>query len=190
MHFSGIGTLIDVGGGTGNLLTTVLQRHPAVRGLLYDLPHVAAEARQAIAAKELADRCEVKEAFFEAVLSGGDAYMLSHIIHDWDEQECLTILRNCRRAMSRDARLLLVEMVVPPGNDFHPSKFLDLVMLTVPGGQERTAQGKSAPCETGFTLTNVSAHRIAGQRCRRPAGVVAGRSSETLRDYVVIRIGR
>ena len=101
--------------------------------------------------------------------------MLSHIIHDWDEQECLTILRNCRRAMSRDARLLLVDAVVPPGNDFHPSKFLDLVMLTVPGGQERTAQETALHAKAGFTLTNVvrpphrrSALSKAGWRRSRP----------------------
>jgi hypothetical protein len=155
--FSGIGTLIDVGGGIGNLLTTILQAHPSVRGVLYDLPHVASEARQAIAAKGLMDRCDVKEgSFFESVPGGGDAYILSHIIHDWDEDRCLTILNNCRRAIPAHGRLLLVEMVVPPGNDFHPSKFLDLVMLTVPGGKERTAQEYAELfAKAGFDLTNV-----------------------------------
>ena len=155
--FSDIGTLIDVGGGTGNLLTTILQAHPSMRGVLYDLPHVAKEAREAIAAKGLTARCDVKEgSFFESVPKGGDAYTLSHIIHDWDEERCITILNNCRRAMTRDARLLLVEMVIPPGNDFHPSKFLDLIMLTLPGGKERTVtEYKELFAKAGFELTNV-----------------------------------
>jgi hypothetical protein len=91
--FSGVGTLVDVGGGTGNLLTTILLANPGLRGVLYDLPHVAAEARQQVEMKGLADRCEVTEgSFFDAVPSGGDVYMLSHIIHDWDEERCLRIL--------------------------------------------------------------------------------------------------
>lgn len=155
--FSDIGTLVDIGGGTGNLLTTILQAHPSVRGILFDMPHVAAEARQAIAAKGLSDRCEVHEgSFFDAVTPGGDAYLLSHIIHDWDEEKCLTILKNCRRAMKDDSRLLLVEMVIPPGNDFHPGKFLDLTMLVITGGQERTADEYAALYkQAGFELTRV-----------------------------------
>ena len=155
--FSTIGTLVDVGGGTGNLLTTILQAHPSLRGVLFDMPHVAKEARQAIRAKGLADRCEVKEgSFFDAVPPGGDAYVMSHIIHDWDEEKCVTILENCRRAMTPAARLLLVEMVVPPGNDFHPSKLLDLTMLVGPGGKERTVPEYQALfAKAGFALTRV-----------------------------------
>jgi O-methyltransferase domain/Dimerisation domain len=88
--FSGIRTLVDIGGGTGNLITTILRAHPHLTGVLFDRPHVAAEARSRIADLGLSDRCTVAEgSFFEAVPDGGDAYMLSHIIHDWDEAKCL-----------------------------------------------------------------------------------------------------
>ena len=155
--FSGIGKLIDVGSGTGNLLTTILLANPGLRGVLYDLPHVASEARRLIGLKGLSDRCEVIEgSFFESVPRGGDAYILSHIIHDWDEAKCLIILENCRKAIQGRGRLLLVEMVIPPGNDFHPGKFLDLVMLAMTGGMERSAGEYAALfARAGFKLTRV-----------------------------------
>jgi hypothetical protein len=155
--FSGIGTLVDVGGGTGNLLATILLANPELRGVLYDRPYVAAEARLEVERRGLSDRCEVVEGnFFESVPAGGDAYMLSHIIHDWDEQQCLTILENCRRVVPAGGRLLLVEQVVPPGNDLHPSKFLDLVMLTITGGRERTEEEYAALfAKAGFELSRV-----------------------------------
>jgi hypothetical protein len=154
---SGIRKLVDVGGGTGNLLTTVLLANPALTGVLYDLPHVAAEARREVEGKGLSQRCEVIEgSFFESVPAGADAYLLSHVIHDWDEGRCLTILGNCRRALQGQGRLLLVEMVIPPGNDFHPGKLLDLVMLAVTGGMERTAEEYAALlAKAGFRLTRV-----------------------------------
>jgi hypothetical protein len=155
--FSGIRKLVDVGGGTGNLLTTILLANPELRGMLYDQPHVAAEARRQIEIKGLSERCEVAEGnFFESVPSGGDAYMLSHIIHDWDEPRCLQILKNCRDAMGGQGRLLLVEMVIPSGNDFHPSKFFDLIMLAFAGGKERTEEEYTTLfAEAGFNLTRV-----------------------------------
>ena len=157
--FSGIRTLVDVGGGTGNLLTTILLAHPGVAGVLYDLPHVAAQARARIADQGLADRCAVAEgSFFEGVPEGGDAYVMSHIIHDWDEARCLTILGHCRRAMGPSGRLLLVEMVVPAGNTFHQSKLSDLIMLTfTPGGRERTEQEYATLfAKAGLKLTRVT----------------------------------
>jgi hypothetical protein len=156
--FSRIGTLVDVGGGTGNLLTTILQANPGIRGVLHDLPHVAAQARDLIASRGLPDRCTVSEgSFFDALPEGGDAYMLSHIIHDWDEASCINILTNCRRAMTSSGRLLVVEMVIPPSNDFHPSKISDMIMLAfTPGGCERTAEEYAALfSKAGFSLTRV-----------------------------------
>lgn len=155
--FSGIRKIVDVGGGTGNLLTTILLANPELRGVLYDLPHVASEARRQIEIKGLSDRCEVIEgSFFESAPGGGDAYILSHIIHDWDEAKCLTILENCRKAMGGRGRLLLVEMVIPEGNDFHPGKLLDLMMLAITGGRERS-EGEYAAllAKAGFNLTRV-----------------------------------
>ena len=155
--FSGIRKLVDVGGGTGNLLTTILLANPELKGMLYDQPHVTAEARRRIEMKGLSERCEVTEgSFFESVPSGGDAYMLSHIIHDWDEPRCLQILRNCRDAMGGQGRLLLVEMVIPPGNDFHSGKYFDLIMLAFAGGEERTEKEYATLfAKAGFNLTRV-----------------------------------
>jgi hypothetical protein len=156
--FSGLGTIVDVGGGTGNLLTTILLANPNLRGQLHDMPHVAAEARTLIASRGLSDRCAVSEgSFFDDVPAGGDAYLLSHIIHDWDEASCLKIFTACRRVMKPGARLLVVEMVIPAGNEFHPSKLSDMIMLAfTPGGCERTAQEYAALfAKAGFALTRV-----------------------------------
>jgi predicted O-methyltransferase YrrM len=155
--FAGVGTLVDVGGGIGTLLATVLQANPGMRGVLLEMPHVAAEARPRLAAAGLAERCTVVEGdFFEAVPAGGDAYVLSHVIHDWDEARCQAILANCRRAMGGRGRLLLVEAVLPSGDAPHPGKMLDLVMLTLTGGRERSeAEYAALLAAAGFTLTRV-----------------------------------
>ncbi len=139
--FSTMKTIVDVGGATGNLLTRVLSRAPAARGILYDLPHVLRDAPAFIQSRGLTDRVTIEAgSFFECVPAGGDAYLLSHIIHDWSEPQCLKILGNVRRAMNPNSRLLLIEMVLPPGNTPHPGKVLDMMMLVGPGGQERTEQ--------------------------------------------------
>ncbi len=153
--FTGIGTLCDVGGGTGNLIGTILKATPGLKGILYDLPHVSAPARERLRSMGVADRCEVVAgSFFESV-PRADAYILSHIIHDWDEGECLKILGNCGRA-NPGARVLIVEMVIPPGDGPHPGKILDLMMLNAPGGMERT-EGEYAELLTraGYTMTRV-----------------------------------
>ena len=112
--FSGLKTIVDVGGATGNLLTTILASYPGSRGILFDLPHVVRDAPPLIQARGLTDRVTIEAGnFFESVPSGGDAYLLSHIIHDWSEEQCLAILGNCRRAMNPGGRLLIIEMVLP-----------------------------------------------------------------------------
>jgi len=137
--FSRFGTVVDVGGASGNLISAILARHSAPRGVLFDLPHVVRDAPALLRAKGLAGRVSIEAgSFFETVPEGGDAYVLSHIIHDWSEAQCLTILGHCREAMRPGSRLLLVEMVLPDGDGFHPGKLLDMTMLVVPGGQERT----------------------------------------------------
>jgi hypothetical protein len=105
----------------------------------------------------LSDRISIESgSFFEKAPSGGDAYILSHIIHDWDEQECLTILGHVKKAMKPGAKVLIVEMVLPPGTEFHPGKMLDLVMLTLPGGEERTQPEYAALLsKAGLELTRV-----------------------------------
>jgi hypothetical protein len=143
--FTGVGTIVDVGGATGNLLTTVLAAHPGTRGVLFDLPHVVRDAPALIAARGLGDRVAIESGdFFAGVPAGGDVYLLSHVIHDWSEERCLAILGHCRRAMHPEGRLLLVEMVIPPGDGPHPGKLLDLMMLVGPGGRERTEEEYAA----------------------------------------------
>jgi hypothetical protein len=155
--FSGVGTLADIGGGNGEVLSSVLKKHPDVRGVLFDLPAVAERARANVEAVGLAGRCAVLSGnFFEFVPAGADAYLLRHVIHDWDYDRAGTILRNCRQAMGRQGRLLVVEGVVPPGNEPSVSKFFDLAMLVVPGGMERTEEEyRRLFEEAGFRLKRV-----------------------------------
>lgn len=155
--FSGFSTVVDVGGGTGNLLTTILGKYPQPRGVLYDMAHVAAEATALIKSRGLSDRAKVESGdFFQNVPKGGDVYIMSHVIHDWSEEQCRAILGNCRRAMEDGSRLLLVEMVLPPGDTPHPGKLLDMMMLVGPGGQERTADEYGALLgSAGFRLERV-----------------------------------
>jgi len=155
--FSRFKNLVDVGGGTGNLLATILSRHGATRGVLFDRPHVVLEAPSLLKARGVEDRVMIEAGdFFEAVPAGGDAYVLSHVIHDWNEERCLTILGHCRKAITPDGRLLIVEMVLPAGDTPHPGKVLDMVMLVFPGGQERTeAEYASLLGKAGFRLSRV-----------------------------------
>ena len=155
--FSGFRTIVDVGGATGNMLAAILSAAAGPRGVLFDLPHVVADAPALLAANRVADRVTVeKGSFFDAVPAGGDCYVLSHVIHDWSEDACLTILGNCRTAITPDGRLLIVEMVLPAGDTPHPGKVLDMVMLVFPGGQERTeAEYASLLARAGFRLNRV-----------------------------------
>lgn len=139
--FSGLAKIVDVGGGNGSLVSAILLAHPAMTGILFDQPHVIEGARRSIEDARLAVRCDIVGGdFFSSVPAGGDVYVLRRIIHDWDDDSALKILRNCRAAMKDTARLLLVETVIPPGDEPHPGKVGDFVMLTALGGQERTAE--------------------------------------------------
>ena len=155
--FSSLKTVVDIGGASGNMLAAILTRHPSVRGVLYDLPHVVRDAPALLKARGIDDRVTIESgSFFERVPSGGDAYIMSHIIHDWSEEQCLTILGNCRKAMRPDSRLLIVETVIPEDNSPHQGKLQDLVMLVIPGGQERTkAEYDSLLAKGGFKLRRV-----------------------------------
>jgi len=155
--FSTFATVADVGGSSGNLLGTILSQHAGPRGILYDLPHVVAEAPAVLQRHGVADRVRVEGgSFFDGVPAGADAIVMSHIIHDWNAEQCQTILGHCRRAMPADGKLLLVEMVLPEGDVPHPGKLLDMLMLTVPGGEERTPSQYSALLgRAGFSMTRV-----------------------------------
>jgi hypothetical protein len=124
---------------------------------LFDLAHVAREAPALIQSRGLAERVTIETgSFFEGVPSGGDAYLLSHIIHDWSEEQCLAILGNCRRAMNPGGRVLIIETVLPDADTAHPGKIFDILMLVAPGGQERTEQEYSTLLgKAGLRLTRV-----------------------------------
>jgi len=139
--FSNFGTVVDVGGGHGGLITSILKRNPKVKGVLFDAPQVIEGARPKLEAAGLAQRCEtVAGDFFKSVPAGGDAYVMKWIIHDWDDEKSITILRNCRSRMRANGRLILVDCVVPESDEPHFSKFIDLNMLVMTGGKERTAK--------------------------------------------------
>jgi O-methyltransferase len=152
--FGAFETLVDVGGGNGALLAALLGEYPAMRGILFDQPHVVANAGQTLAAAGVADRCAVVPgSFFEEVPAGGDAYALKSILHDWEDPEAAAILRVCRSAMTEAAVLLLVERVVGAPNEDPRTAFSDLNMLVAPGGRERTSEEWQALLEpAGFRL--------------------------------------
>jgi hypothetical protein len=155
--FTGIGTLADIGGGNGSVLTAILRRYPAMHSILFDLPGVSQRAKANLEAAGLEGRCLVLAgSFFECVPLGADAYLMRHIIHDWDDDKSITILRNCRRAMGQGGKLLIVEGVVPAGNEPSVSKFFDLAMMVLPGGMERTEDEYRQLFEAaGFQLTRI-----------------------------------
>ena len=155
--FSGFKNVVDVGGATGNLLAAILSSHAGPRGVLFDMPHVVGDAPALLKARRVEDRVTIEAGdFFETVPAGGDCYLLSHIIHDWNEGRCLTILGHCRKAIKAGGRLLLIEMVLPAGDTPHPGKVLDMVMLVFPGGQERTeAEYGDLLGKAGFQLNRV-----------------------------------
>jgi SAM-dependent methyltransferase len=148
--FASVKTLADLGGGTGTLLAAVLEVNPHLHGAVVELPATVPEARHLIKTRGLSHRCEVIAGdFFKTVPPGYDAYVLAHVLHDWTDDQALPILRNCRRASPPHGRLLIVESVLPPGNAPHPGKLMDLLMLTVTGGAERTAEEFSTLLHAG-----------------------------------------
>lgn len=154
--FAGIRSIVDVGGGRGSLLRTVLAAHPEMTGLLFDQPSVVDTARDLIAAAGLADRCTVEGGdFFREIPAGRDAYLLKSVIHDWPDEQAAAILHRCRAAIPDDGRLVLVERVPPPGDTPHPTKPLNLVMLILVAGRERTEDEYAALlAATGFRITD------------------------------------
>jgi hypothetical protein len=157
--FAAFRTIVDVGGGNGTLLAGILRATAGPRGIVFDLPHVAARAQTQLAALGLTDRCTtVGGDFFEDVPGGGDAYLLKHVIHDWNDERALEILKTCRRAMTPEAKLLVLEGVYPPRIDASPASrgaaANDVNMLVCTGGRQRSEPEFRALYEAaGFTLT-------------------------------------
>ncbi|GAB1646474.1 methyltransferase [Krasilnikovia sp. MM14-A1259] len=149
--------IVDVGGGDGSLLAVLLDAYPDAHGLVFDLPEVADIARKRLAAEGLSTRCTaVGGDFLAGVPSGGDVYLMKGILHNWADDDARTLLRNCRSAMRPGDRLLMIEAVVPDGDAFHPSRLLDLAMLIVYGGRERTlTEHRRLLAEAGLRFTRV-----------------------------------
>jgi SAM-dependent methyltransferase len=158
--FKGVKTVMDVAGGHGLLLATILRRHKSMRGVLFDLPHVVAGAPATFARAGLTSRVEIESGdFFKELPSGADAIVMKHIIHDWDDESATRILQTCHRALGPRGKVLIVDPVVPPGNVPHYGKLLDLEMLVLtPLGRERTrAEFTTLLRGAGFRLSRVVA---------------------------------
>lgn len=138
--FSRFKQLMDIGGGQGGMLAEILARYPTVRGTLFDLPHVIQDPA-GLQKNPLAGRWRTVEGdFFHSVPTGGDAYLLKRILHDWSDEQCVRILRSCAKVMSPTTMLLVIEAVVPPGNQPHPAKVMDMLMMVFGEGRERSEQ--------------------------------------------------
>jgi hypothetical protein len=155
--FSGVSTVVDVGGGHGALLAALLHEHQHLSGIVFDLAPVVADAQRQLADAGLAARATcVAGDFFDALPSGGDVYLLKSVLHNWDDAAALRILCTCRHAMAQQARLLVVERVIPSGNTPAEAKLFDINMLVVAGGQERTGREYDALFQAaGFNLTRI-----------------------------------
>lgn len=147
--------VVDVGGGRGGLLRTILSRHPEVTGVLFDLPSVVAD--HVLDEPGLAGRWRVEGGdFFSSVPEGGDVYVLKHVLASWPDADCRELLTTCREAMPSDARLLVVNGVIPPGNDPHPGKTIDILIMPLLQGRERTLpEYTQLLTEAGFTVGRV-----------------------------------
>jgi O-methyltransferase domain/Dimerisation domain len=154
--FDQIHSLVDVGGGHGLLLATIMAQNPHLKGTLYDEQHVVEGAKSG-PLKPMMERCAlVSGDMFVSVPAGADAYIMKHIIHDWPDDQCLKILKACRSGVNSGGKLLVVDCVIQPGCDFSPAKFLDLQMLIFPGGCERTEkQFGELFAAAGWRLTRI-----------------------------------
>jgi hypothetical protein len=154
--FDGIHSIVDVGGGHGLLLATILKKNEHLKGTLYEVPHVVDGCRNGPLTPVM-DRCALASGdMFASVPAGADAYIMKHIIHDWPDDLCVKILSACRKGVNPGGKLLVVDNVIQPGNDFSPGKFLDLQMLIFPGGRERTEkQFRDLLTAAGWRLSRI-----------------------------------
>jgi ubiquinone/menaquinone biosynthesis C-methylase UbiE len=155
--FSDINKLVDVGGGNGSLIAAILKANPHLRGILFDQNTAIATASEVLTREGVSDRTEVIAGdFFESVPQGADAYFLKYVLHNWDDEQAIAILRNCHRAMNATGKLLVAEQVIPPGNEPFSGKLIDLHMLVTLGGCERTeAEYQELFEAAGFSLSKI-----------------------------------
>ncbi|MCP4727301.1 MAG: hypothetical protein GY863_19850 [bacterium] len=157
IDFPEAGTFVDVGGGTGVFAAEILKAIPSMHGVVADLPEVVIHTGDVMGKYGITDRWEAVECdFFKSVRSGGDIYILSSILHDWQDDKCKKILENCRGAMSDKSRLLIIEMIVPEGNEFSVAKLLDLEMMVITGGRERTeTEFRELTASAGLNISQI-----------------------------------
>jgi len=155
-NFEGIRSIVDIAGGHGLLLATILAKNPHLQGTLYEMPHVLEGARSG-PLKPVMDRCTLASGdMFCSVPAGADAYIMKHIIHDWPDEGCVQLLKACRKGVNPGGKLLVVDCVVQPGYHFSPGKFLDLQMMIFPSGCERTEkQFRDLFAAAGWRLTRI-----------------------------------
>jgi SAM-dependent methyltransferase len=159
--FSGISTLMDVGGGLGELISAILGKYPSMQGIVFDLPHCEEAAAMNLAASGVADRCKfISGSFFESVPAGADAIIMKYIIHDWNDERCVQILQNCHRSLKPGARLLVVDRIMPNRLETTPDHLsmalADLNMLRGPGGCERTEhEHRELLAKGGFRMLRI-----------------------------------
>jgi hypothetical protein len=157
--FSPFKTIVDIGGGHGFAICSILQKYAHLNGILFDLEDIVPGGEQRICDQKLESRCKTAHGdFFQSVPAGGDLYFMKHIIHDWEDSKAIAILKNCRQALEGKpaGRVVLLEFVVPAGNDPHFSKIIDIEMLFFPGGKERTEQEfRELFAKAGLRMTRV-----------------------------------
>jgi SAM-dependent methyltransferase len=148
------GTVVDVGGADGAILAAILAAHPGLDGVIFELAHLAGAALARVESASLTGRCRFQAGdFFEALWPRGDIYLLSAIVHDWDDEHAVRILRNCRRAMSPSGRLVLLEYVLSEDRAWHPGKVMDVAMLVMTTGRERTErEWRDLLAQAGFEI--------------------------------------
>lgn len=168
--FTAYGTIVDVAGGHGRLLAAILASAPEAYGVLYDLPHVVAGAMPLLREKNVAQRVRVAEgSFFDSLPAGGDAYVLKHIIHDWNDDAALQILRNVRSAAGPDAALLLIETVIPDDDSESRGKWVDIEMLLIDGRERTAGEYRRLLDAAGFQVTRIV-------QTRSPLSIIEARS--------------
>jgi SAM-dependent methyltransferase len=155
--FSTIDTLVDIGGGQGELLSAILDRYPTMRGVVFDLPHVVEAARERIAARGLGERLEAVGGDFFVAVPPADAYIMTNVLHDWNDADSIAVLRNCRAAMRPGGRVLISDFVLRPVNEPDIGRLFDLEMLVLTdGGKERSeAEFAAILAASGLRLTRV-----------------------------------
>jgi len=156
--FSGVKTIVDIAGGYGFLLSVILKAHPTLKGMIFDKPYVIKTVRARFKADGLDQRCRIIEGdFFDSIPEGSDVYILKHVIHNWDDAHAVTILKNCRKAMKANSRILVIDAIIPVKNPSFKEIWSDIeMMVMLSNGRERTkSEFKNLFDQAGFKLNKI-----------------------------------